>query len=151
LGKPRPTADAYHDAVAAQKGFTRIETVGAVRPGDFLAVKYLARKDNTGHAMLVAERPKRMDAKKPFAGDTVQWAVKVIDSSQSGHGSTDTRHKKGADGKDHTGLGEGVVRLYANKDGTITAWTWSTLDSSTLQKPDAEPLVVGRLNVGFKP
>ena len=141
----------YHDTIVAQKGFTRIEIVGNIKPGDFLAVKYLTRKDNTGHIMLVAGLPKKMAATKPIEPDSEQWAIKIIDCSQSGHGTTDTRHKKGANGKDHSGLGEGILRLYSNKDGTIAGWTWSTLDASTFQKPKDEHLVIGRLVDGYKP
>jgi hypothetical protein len=151
LGKSRPTANLYHDAIEAKKGFTRVEKVSAIQPGDFLAVKYITRKGNTGHIMLVAGKPKRMDAKKPIEADTDQWEIRIIDSSESGHGTTDTRHKKGADGKDHKGLGEGVLRLYANADGTVAGWTWSTLTISPFLKPADEHLVVGRLIDGYKP
>src|SRR5262245_59009779 len=54
FGSSRPSARRYHDAIEQQKGFRRIEHLQDVLPGDFLAVKYLKRKDNTGHVMLVA-------------------------------------------------------------------------------------------------
>lgn len=52
-----------------------------------------------------------MSAVPPYVDGTVQWSVPVIDSSESGHGTTDTRHKRGADGRNHDGLGRGVFRL----------------------------------------
>ena len=68
-----------------------------------------------------------------------------------GGSPADTRHKKGDDGKDHTGLGQGVVRVYTDREGRIAGWTWSTLGSSAVRDPKEESLAVGRLKVGFKP
>ena len=147
----RPSAARYHDAIVEQIGFSSIPRIHDVRPGDFLAVKYLKRKDNTGHVMLVAETPRRMNPKKPLIDRTEQWEVGVIDSSQSGHGPTDTRHKKGKNGKDHDGLGHGMVRIYANHDGDIAGFTWSTLEVSEFKDPADEPMVIGRLKPQFKP
>jgi len=141
----RPTAARYHDAIVQGNGFTEVKTVGNVRPGDIIAVKYLHRKDNTGHVMLVAELPQRMKAKKPIMEGTEQWEITVIDSSQSGHGSTDTRHHQGKDGKDHDGLGQGVLRLYTDKQGHIAGFAWSTLGASKFAEPTEEHVVIGRL------
>jgi len=147
----RPTAARYHDAIVVQKGFVAIPDIRNVRPGDILAVKYLHRKDNTGHVMLAVDAPRPMAAKKPLVDGTQQWQVTVIDSSKSGHGPTDTRHAKGEDGKDHDGLGMGVLRVYADLQGRIAGFTWSPLQASKFHAPDDEPLVVGRLVPGFKP
>src|SRR5262249_13894802 len=38
LGKGRPYAITYHDAIASQHGFTRVDRVGDVRPGDIIAI-----------------------------------------------------------------------------------------------------------------
>ncbi|MFT3880966.1 MAG: NlpC/P60 family protein [Gemmatales bacterium] len=57
FGSRRPTAARYHDAIVEGKGFSQVKNVSKVLPGDFIAVKYLHRKDNTGHVMLVAEAP----------------------------------------------------------------------------------------------
>jgi hypothetical protein len=142
----RPTAARYHDTIELENGFTRIKTVENIRPGDILAVKYLQRKDNTGHVMLVARLPQRIKAKKPIVEGTEQWEVTVIDSSQSGHGTTDTRHGKGKEGKDHDGLGQGTLRLYADKQGQILGFSWSTQSVSKFKEPDQEHIVVGRLS-----
>jgi hypothetical protein len=147
----RPSARRYHDAIVEQKGFNHINRVADIHPGDFLAVKYREKEENTGHIMLVAEKPRRMNPKKPIETGTEQWEITVIDSSRSGHGATDTRHKKGKDGKDHDGLGEGILRLYSTADGSVAGFTWSTLSSSDFKPPKDEHLVIGRLKTEFKP
>src|SRR5262249_39615719 len=150
FGSGRPTAARYHDAIVDQKSFQRIEHVQDLLPGDFLAVKYFARKDNTGHVMLVVGRPSRLATKEPTIADTMQWEVPVIDSSESGHGPTDTRHKRGADGKDHDGLGEGVLRIYSDATGSVAGFTWSSQSVSKFKSPADEELVMGRFEVGVK-
>lgn len=151
FGSKRPTAARYHDQIVKQNGFILIPSVKDARPGDLLAVKYFKRKDNTGHVMLVSGLPRKMEPKKPLVEGTEQWEVKVIDSSMSGHGTTDTRHAKGKDGKDHEGLGEGVLRIYADKQGTVAGFAWSTLNASKFLEPKDEELVIGRLKPMFKP
>ncbi|MFT3880967.1 MAG: hypothetical protein QM703_15055 [Gemmatales bacterium] len=69
----------------------------------------------------------------------------MIDSSQSGHGNTDTRHHKGKDGKDHDGLGQGVLRLYTDKQGHVAGFSWSTLGASKFIEPAEEQVAIGRL------
>jgi hypothetical protein len=145
FGSGRPTAARYYDAVSEQHGFQRIDHVQDALPGDFLAIKYLKRTDNTGHVMLVAARPVPMNATKPVKPGTRQWRVTIIDSSESGHGPTDTRHRKGANGKDHDGVGEGVCRIYSDGAGDVVGFAWSTLGVSKFKSPDEEKLVIGRL------
>jgi NlpC/P60 family len=148
----RPTAARYHDAIVDGKGFTQITTVTEIRPGDILAVKYLKRKDNSGHIMLVAEKPVRMKPNKPIVEVAEeQWEINIIDSSKTGHGLTDTRHKKGADGKDHDGLGKGVTRIYADRGGKVIGFSWSVLGASEFKDPKDEHLVVGRWTENYKP
>jgi hypothetical protein len=151
FGSKRPTAARYHDAIAEQTGFTQIAYVKDIEPGDILAVKYYSRKDNTGHLMLAAAAPKAVKPAKPLVEGTTQWEVRVIDSSKSGHGRTDSRHAKGQDGKDHDGLGEGVLRIYADPQGKVAGFSWSVLAASQFQDPKNEHLVIGRLKPGFKP
>jgi hypothetical protein len=151
LGSRRPTAERYHDAIVDGRGFTRLGSVADVRRGDLIAIKYLTRHDNTGHIMLVIEAPQRMSATPPYVDGMAQWSVGVIDSSESGHGATDTRHKRGEGGHDHDGLGRGVFRLYANAQGQVTGFAWSTLKASKFVAPQDEDLVLGRLTPGFHP
>ncbi len=151
LGSRRPTAERYHDAIVDGNGFERIATVEALRPGDFIAIKYLTRHDNTGHVMLVVEAPQSLRAGLPSVAGTTQWSVTVVDSSESGHGPTDTRHKRAADGRDHDGLGRGIFRLYATADGHVAGFAWSTLKTSRFVAPEEEDVVLGRLVTGFRP
>ena len=147
----RPSARRYHDAIVEEKGFVSIKRIPDVQPGDLLAVKYLTRDDNTGHLMLAAGSLRRIQVKKPLVAGTDQWEISIIDSSKSGHGPSDTRHKKGRNGKDHEGLGEGVLRVYSTAGGDVAGFTWSALDSSEFKSPKEEHLVFGRLKTGFKP
>lgn len=111
--------------------------------------------------MLVVETPKKIESSKPVKEGTTQWQVKIIDQSRSGHGSNDTRRKNNnfsACKKEeiphafYSGLGQGMVRLYTNKDGSIYGYTWS-IDCHP-KKPYIQSqrnLVIGRLNlVTFK-
>jgi hypothetical protein len=147
----RPSARRYHDAIVRQRGFREIRQVTEVRPGDVLAVKYLIHRENTGHVMLVAGQPRRIAPVPPVVTGTEQWAVPVIDSSHSGHGASDTRHHRGPNGKDHGGLGRGVLRIYAGSDGGVVGFSWSTARVSKFVAPDDEHLVIGRLIPGFNP
>ncbi len=147
----RPSARRYHDAIVAERGFQRIERLGEVQPGDVLAVKYLRRSDNTGHVMLVSARPRRIMPTRPVVGYSEQWEVPIIDSSRSGHGPSDTRHHRGPNGKDHEGLGCGVLRIYSNSQGAVVGFSWSTAKASKFVAPSDEHLVIGRLIADFKP
>jgi len=100
---------------------------------------------------LVAGTPRRMQPKKPVVEGTTQWEVPVIDSSETGHGSSDTRHHKGPGGKDHDGVGAGVLRIYTDHQDKIIGFAWSTMERSEFKGADDEHLVIGRLKPGFKP
>ena len=151
----RPSAKRYYDAIVEQTGFKRIDRITDLRPGDFIAVKYLTRTDDTGHIMLVDQAPERAGRSTGSTRMANQkgeaWLVQVIDSSESGHGPTDTRHKRGADGRDHDGLGRGVLQLYADAQGRVTGFSWSAAANSTFRGPDDEPVALGRLVPGYRP
>src|SRR5262249_15764607 len=95
LAAKRPLATHYHAAIAAEHGFERIKTLGDVRPGEGRGVKYPpgAKGGNTGHVMIVAGTPHERKPTAPIVDRTQQWEVPVIDESESGHGTTDTRHR----------------------------------------------------------
>ena len=151
FGTRRPIADRYHDAIVKGRGFTALQSVADLRPGDVIAIKYLTRHDNTGHIMLVVDAPRRISPINPVVDGTSQWAVGVIDSSESGHGPTDTRHKRAADGRDHDGLGAGVFRLYSGAQGDVVGFTWSTMKASHFIAPQDEHAVLGRFIPAFRP
>ncbi|HEX4609709.1 MAG TPA: hypothetical protein VH092_16035 [Urbifossiella sp.] len=145
FGHERPTADRYHDAVVRRERFEPVPDFRRVRPGDVLAVKYTPPQDrNTGHVMLAAGTPRAVTAAAPVRAGTRQWEVAVIDCSRSGHGPTDTRHGAGEGGKDHDGLGQGVLRVYTDDAGRVAGYTWSP-GGKTFLSPPAHDLVVGRL------
>jgi hypothetical protein len=143
FGQERPTADQFHDTIADGRGFEQIKDFRQVQPGDILAVKYKQPKEKSnGHVMLVAGAPKPMASEDPLKAGLEQWEVPVIDSAKSGHGPTDTRHVEGE--KHHEGLGQGVLRVFVDKDGGVAGYTWSVGGKSYLDQEEHH-MVVGRL------
>ena len=142
-GSTSPTAAQYHDLVAAQKGFQPIVGVADIRPGDLIAIKYPAGSSSTGHVMLVNAVPVLRASTSPIIPYTSQYAVQVIDSSQSGHGPTDTRLQD--DGSFHDGVGIGILRLYTDGTDSIVGYSWSTVSNSVYYDQSTRNLVVGRL------
>ena len=151
FGSANPEASAYHDAVVGHKKFLRIVHVDKIKPGDFLAIKYTDQHvsrngvEDTGHVMVVAEAPREIAAHKPLVEGTSQYSVTVIDSSASGHGPTDTRHRP--DGTFTGGIGRGVLRIYSDKDGKIAGYTWSDGSKSTFYSSPERDLVAGRIKL----
>lgn len=148
LGKTRPLAFHYFDAIVAGSHFRKIDKISEVQPGDLLVIKYSDRsehEDNTGHCMLVASSPHRRVASKLLEPGTEQYEITVIDASKSPHGKTDTRHTENGDG--FAGLGKGVLRLYAGKDGSIKGYSWSTLSPKEDFDPLANPVIAGRIEL----
>jgi hypothetical protein len=151
FGSTRPTAKRYFDAIGVQKGFDRVENVADIRAGDILAVAYLKNYKGkaTGHVMLAAGDVRRLEARAPVVAGTAQWEVAVIDSAINGHGPADTRRGTGEGGKNSTGVGKGVLRLYADPEGRVAGYTWSSAgaDPGSFYPREDRPLRVGRLNV----
>ena len=148
-GKARPLARTYYDLIHEGKGFANIQAVQDIRPGDIIAVKFPPGEDDTGHAMLISGVPHKRAESAPIEDGTVQWEVKVIDASKTGHGITDTRHKP--DGSFSCGVGEGILRLYTGKDGHIVGYAWSVQAKSAFHGQKSKQLVVGRFDPKFKP
>ena len=94
--------------------------------------------------MLVSDIPRRIPARDPLKTGTEQWEVSIIDSARSGHGKTDTRHAKGSNGKDHDGLGEGILRVYTDHQGGVVGYTWSVGGKHFLSQQE-DHMVIGRL------
>jgi ABC-type amino acid transport substrate-binding protein len=143
-GRRNPHAREYYEAIVAQRGFDRILTVDAVRPGDIIALSYPPGSGATGHVMLVDAPPKLREATAPLLAGTRQFAVVVIDSSHSVHGLADTR---GTPAQHGTGVGRGTFRLYADSAGTIVASAWSILRGSRLDDVRVRKLAVGRVDL----
>ena len=142
LGAARPNAAAYFQAVAEKRHFQAVSTMVAIRPGDVLVVKYLHRTDNSGHVMIADGEATPLPSLE--GSNRREWQLPIIDCSESGHGPQDTRHHRGESGKDHPGLGRGVLRIFSDADGHPTGFSWSTLKSSALKGSDTEPLLIGR-------
>lgn len=145
MGSTSPFAATYHDTIVAQNGFLLVPNVQSIASGDIIAIKYPAGLTATGHTM-IADGPAvlRAAATGPLVAGTLQYEIAVIDSSQSGHGPLDTRYYP--NGTWEAGAGRGVLRLYADRNGLITGYTWSTYTNSVYYDQASRHLVVGRLN-----
>lgn len=149
LGKRRPLAVEYFDAIQQEHDFRLITNEANIRPGDIFAIRYPpGTNENTGHIMLVAGLPVAHRNSKPEIEGTEQWEVSVIDSSESGHGKTDTRRR--SDGTFGQGVGQGILRLYTKTNGEIVGYSWSTLGVSDYYDQTTRQLVVGRLRLPHK-
>lgn len=150
LSHTNPEAEIYHDAVESKNGFLRIEHVGAIKPGDFIAIKYTDHHvskngvEDTGHVMLVDSIETGTKAKEPTIPGTHQVFVRVIDSSASGHGTSDTRHI--GPNKFTGGIGSGIFRIYADSDDHVAGYAWSDSKNSEVFKSPERDLVIGRLD-----
>ena len=99
--------------------------------------------------MLVDEKPVMRKSVPPLVPNTIQWAATVIDCTGRGHGLQDTRYLK--NGKFHSGIGRGVIRLYTNSEGEIVGFAWSFLPKEKFYDTKVRPIVIGRLIPGFHP
>lgn len=144
MSSTSPTADKYYAAIQQQNGFSIIGSVNNILPGDIIAIKYPSGSAVSGHMMVAKTAASLRASSAPIIGGTYQYEIRVIDSSQSGHGSTDTRLN--ADGTWNSGVGTGVLRLYVNSTGALVGYTWSTYSNSQFYDSTTRPIVVGRLS-----
>ena len=140
-----PKARDYYRQIVAENGFRRIEFLANVRAGDLLAIEYPPGDENTGHVMLIDTAPvPRKSATPPLIENTVQWEVRVIDSTQSPHGREDNRRSIG--GRKRNGVGHGILRIYADSKDRPVGYSWSTLSSSIYRGARDRPLAIGRIS-----
>jgi hypothetical protein len=139
-----PTANTYYDTIKLQKRFVSIVNVNEIQAGDIVAIKYPRGSAVTGHMMIANATATRRASSLPLVNGTYQYELKVIDSSQSGHGTTDTRLK--ADGSYVQGAGIGVFRLYTDTKGVIVGHTWSTHSKSQYYDIKSRPIIIGRIS-----
>jgi hypothetical protein len=123
FGMANPQAKDYYRAIEANRGFAQVARVEDLQPGDIIAVNYGTGHKPTGHVMMIDRVPAAHQSTSPVVPGLHQYEVAVIDSSNSGHGSLDTRF---AGGRHTTGAGRGTLRLYAKADGTVAGYAWST-------------------------
>lgn len=155
MGSKGPSSARYHDNILAGNNFQRIQKASDIRRGDIVAMKYIDKTSGgTGHTMIAARGAELRPAPtRPEIAGTVQYELRIIDSTSSPHGTpdTDTRKGTGANGSDQTGAGLGTMRLYADaSSGVITGYTWSlstgsTYYTATSPLDDRRSLVVGRM------
>ncbi|MEQ1738784.1 MAG: hypothetical protein ABL884_02670 [Methyloglobulus sp.] len=143
MSSTSPTADKYYDAIRQQNGFVVIDNVNDIQPGDIIAIKYPSGSTATGHIMLAKTTASPRTATLPIVAETSQYQLQIIDSSQTGHGPTDSRLNE--DGTYNPGAGIGILRLYANSVGVVVGYTWSTYNSSKFYDPTTRPIIIGRL------
>lgn len=124
----RPLAeDFYHAFVptegnAVPAGWERVKRVEEGKPGDLIAWLKTDRQagDNTGHVMLIAEKPVR-DGEH-------QFRVRIMDSTMSPHG--DDSRPEGA-----TGIGKGTIWLVVNGSGEPTGYRWKSRGGTVHEVP----------------
>lgn len=142
-GLSNPYAVTYYNEIKARDRFSIISPVTNIQRGDIIAIKYPSgTSTNTGHIMVVADPPVLRTASAPLVSGTTQYEIPVMDCSQSGHGSTDTRYISSSVWND--GIGKGIFRVYVNSKKAIVGYTWSTYSSSVYYTQSQRPLVVGR-------
>lgn len=173
MNTTRPRASDFHDAISMAVGFDNITDVSALRAGDIIAVKYGKNNpidtDDTGHIMILAEAPRKLATPLPptsfesCPGRFDQWEVAIIDESNTGHGTGDTRYTRtpitinGKETNYHQGIGKGTIRLYTDSDNRLKVLTWSTAANTTpfCQGSPVNPadfnIVFGRFDPGFTP
>ena len=142
MGSASPNAAMYHAVIVTEERFEEIAAITDLLPGDVIAIKYPAGSTVSGHIAIVRDAPVLRAATAPLVSLTVQYEVTVVDSSSTGHGPTDTRLN--GDGTWHPGAGIGVMRLYANADGSVAGHTWSTSTRSAFYGQATRNVVLGR-------
>lgn len=143
MASTSPTANKYYNAIEQQNAFIIIGNINDIQSGDFIAIKYPSGSTVTGHMMMANGPATLRSSTLPFVTGTVQYEIQVIDSSQTGHGPTDTRLME--DGTYSPGAGIGIFRLYTNSTGVIKGYTWSTYNNSQYYDLNTRPIIVGRL------
>lgn len=137
LASDRPVARDFYDIIARagttprRRGWQRLGSIDAVRPGDVFAWRRPAGwpPRNTGHVGFVLTRPQAVPA-IPGA-----YALRIADATSLPH-QNDTRH--GANGG---GFGEGTLIVMTER-GQATAYGWFGTDSRAVVQT---AVVFGRL------
>ena len=143
MGTNSPSAAVYYAAIVAKKGFTKINSVTGIQPGDLVAIKFPNGSYVTGHMMTATAVPIFHPATKPIINGTTQWEVPIVDSSRSYHGPGDTRLLP--DGSIDRGVGQGSIRIYTDSNGVYKGYTWSADSGSLYHSTSTRPIAVGRL------
>ncbi len=148
-----PTTEQLQQYMPTAKHFDVISTVTAVEPGDLVMFNKVADVDHTAVVREVRSLPNGIT---PEAG-TVQYAVRVLDSTSSPHGNrtsitdpdnsefVDTRRSEaGGVVTEYNGAGYGWMVLYANADGTVYGWRWGVDESAIWKISDGHKVMFAR-------
>ncbi len=159
FGTTNPHAACYHDTIEVEDGFTLIESIKDVKPGDIVAIADLdagchitscgsySGCGSSGHVMLVTAAPVKRKASKPLISHTLQYTLEILDVTSSPHGDSDSRTDAGPNDSDDTGIGTGTIRLYVDTDDQdlpIVGHTWTTSTGSKYRPQAKRDLVIGR-------
>jgi hypothetical protein len=145
LGRARPVARDYYDTISAERGFTRVNDILAIRPGDLIAIKFEPGAKDTGHVMFADSGALKRLPTPPEIDGTTQWDLTVIDCAASPHGTKDSRHKEGEPNR--SGVGRGTIRLYTSDEGAIVGYAWSTAHKSVYRAASVRPIIIGHMSV----
>ncbi|MFO0575874.1 MAG: hypothetical protein U1A78_17895 [Polyangia bacterium] len=123
--------------------FTAHTTIGAIEAGDVLVVSFPERTDISGHVMVVRAAPVADTSLPAGPSGSTAYAVEVIDSTQTPHGTSAT-YPDWRGGGTGEGLGHGTFILYASATGALVASRWSATDPDLFDS-SAHPLAAGGL------
>ncbi|EYF04099.1 hypothetical protein [Chondromyces apiculatus] len=145
-GSTSPNALKYYQTIVAQRGFTRIQQLAELEPGDIIAIRYTTGTSASGHLSIVEDYPSWRASTSPMVSGTVQYEVAIMDSTERGHGEGDSRLQ--ADGVTwNKGAGRGTMRFYADANsGVIVGHTWSLSPYSVFYNMSERTVAVGRLD-----
>lgn len=129
--KTRHSIYDYHASIEKGEAFERITKVAELKPGDVVAWLYVNKKEHPlGHILFVDAAPVQIKSRPPYAWNSTQYEVRIIDTSQDAKSRDDTRYvsdaelreKNQARGKEggtkaspnFKGVGRGTIRFYAD-------------------------------------
>lgn len=145
-GSTSPSAELYHELVRTEDGFTRIDAADDLQLGDIIAIDYRDGSASTGHVAVASSLP--VDQGIVMVNDVPmqRYDVSVIDSSKTHHGTSDTRWLKKDGATADEGVGEGLMRIYADPlTGAVTGHSWSDSAGSVIRvQPALDPATGGR-------
>jgi hypothetical protein len=131
--RKRPLADDFYAAFVPRSGapaggWQPIARLADAQPGDLLAWVKADRVpgDNTGHVMLIAERP--------IPESAGRFRVRIFDSTLHGH-AQDVRTNTG-----RSGIGQGTLWFDVDGQGRPVAYRWK----SPVGQPHTAPIAIGR-------
>jgi hypothetical protein len=121
-----------------KQAWRKVEKASHLAPGDVVAWKnaaYVPGKGQTGHVMLVADKPRPVHVDGLLKG----FDVPVIDSTSHGHGLGDLRNAE------RNGLGQGTIFIPTDLQGLPTGFQWesSLTPNPTATRPNT--MAFGRL------